>query len=208
MFSMILAMKTLKKINGVNMSKNETKELLKYLFEIGELKRVKRSGWWIAKIKDPESVAEHVYRTAVVAFVLAELELLDPRKLCSAAVFHDMVETRLLDLHKINSKYIDVSKETEKRILLDQVNVLPAAVKEEILLIYELSEKEKIVLRDADLLECALQAKEYIEIGYKDAEDWITNIEKLLKTKSAKALYAELKEIKSSGWWASLKKLK
>jgi putative hydrolases of HD superfamily len=33
--------------------------IAKYLYEIGQLKRVKRSGWWMAEIVDPESVAEH-----------------------------------------------------------------------------------------------------------------------------------------------------
>jgi hypothetical protein len=39
-------------------------DMAKYLYEAGQLKRVKRSGWWIAGVKDPESVAEHSFRTA------------------------------------------------------------------------------------------------------------------------------------------------
>ncbi|CAM5298637.1 HD domain-containing protein [Streptomyces californicus] len=30
-----------------------------FLLEMGMLKRAKRSGWWIAGVKDPETIAEH-----------------------------------------------------------------------------------------------------------------------------------------------------
>ena len=43
-------------------------------------KRVKRSGWWVAGIDDPESVAEHSYRTALLGYILASLEGADPTK--------------------------------------------------------------------------------------------------------------------------------
>ncbi len=30
-----------------------------FLFETGTLKNARRTGWWMAGIRDPESVAEH-----------------------------------------------------------------------------------------------------------------------------------------------------
>ena len=36
-----------------------THDLAKYLYEIGQMKRVQRSGWWFAGIRDPESVREY-----------------------------------------------------------------------------------------------------------------------------------------------------
>ena len=38
------------------------KEIANYLYELGVLKRVRRSGWWLAGVKDAESVAEHSFR--------------------------------------------------------------------------------------------------------------------------------------------------
>ncbi|MBF0384955.1 MAG: HD domain-containing protein, partial [Candidatus Omnitrophica bacterium] len=51
------------------MKKNTNKILsaVNLFAEAGLLKRVKRSGWWVAGIKDPESVAEHSFRCAVIA---------------------------------------------------------------------------------------------------------------------------------------------
>ncbi len=36
--------------------------LAQFLFEVGYLKRVRRSGWWLLGNKTPESVAEHSFR--------------------------------------------------------------------------------------------------------------------------------------------------
>jgi len=179
--------------------------IAKYLFESGELKRVKRSGWWTAKIKDPESVAEHTFRAAIVAFILAKMEKIDEKKLCCAALFHDMHETRTLDLHKVHARYAKLPESTKKKVVEEQLMGLPEDIKKAIEDVYSLNEKEKILLKDADLLECAFQAKEYLEIGYKDCGDWINNIEKLLKTESAKKLLAVLKTTDSKEWWKGLK---
>jgi len=186
-------------------SMKDISSMVNYLFEAGELKRIKRSGWWTAKIKDPESVAEHSFRCAIVAFFLAKMEGADPQELCSAAVFHDMHETRILDLHKVAARYLDQEKaalQTER----DQLAALPKDMADEIRPLLELSEKKKTILKDADLLECALQAKEYMEIGYADAEDWLINIEKRLKTPSARQLLTQAKSMRSRDWWRGLKK--
>ncbi len=181
-----------------------------YLFEAGTLKRVKRSGWWLAKIKYPESVAEHSFRTAIVAFCLAKLEGQDDstsNKICSAAVFHDMHECRILDLHKIAAMYIGKQEALGSKAEQEQIANLPEELKSSVNQLYNLSEREKIILKDADLLEMALQAKEYLEIGYKDAEEWINNVEKRLKTPSAKTLISKIKTMSSSDWYKELKKL-
>jgi len=182
-------------------------KIVQYLFETGELKRIKRSGWWLAKVKDPESVAEHSYRTAIVAFVLAKLEGVDANKLSTAAVFHDVIETRLLDLHKLSARYIDVHEGIEKKVVEGQLAPLPKDLTSDISALYELKGKELDVLKDADYLECAFQAKEYLEIGYSDAQEWLDNIGKLLKTESAKKLFVSMLSSRSSDWWQGLKRL-
>ena len=174
------------------------------------LKRVKRSGWWAERIKDPESVAEHAWRTSVIAFALAKMEGLDDtaaNRLCTAAVFHDMHETRLLDLNKITARYIRVDGALEDKVESEQVGSMPSETRNSILKIKKLSPRERVILKDADYLECAFQAKEYLDIGYRGAETWIKNIGERLKSKSAKALHAQLKTLDSNSWWKGLKKL-
>ena len=185
-------------------------KIAKYLFEAGMLKRVKRSGWWVCKIKDPESVAEHSFRAAVVAFILSKLEGESDAiasRIATAAVFHDMHETRILDLNKVAARYIDKQDAIGKKVEEEQLSLLPSEVKKAVGSILNLNDKEKTLLKDADLLELALQAKEYLEIGYKDCETWIENIEKKLKTNSARELLKHIKKMNSKEWYVGLKKL-
>ena len=53
----------------------------------------------------------------------------------------------------------------------------------------------------------AAMAKEYLERGYEYADDWINNIEKTLRTESARHLLKELKSVSSCAWWQGLKKI-
>ncbi|MBU0527130.1 HD domain-containing protein [Candidatus Micrarchaeota archaeon] len=181
-----------------------------YIFEVGMLKRVARSGWWAEKIKHPESVADHSHRTAVIAFILAKLEGMSEnqaRKLCTAAVFHDMHETRLLDLNKITARYIDIRK-IEDKVEADQVAGIPKEVSKSIISALDsLTDEEKTILKDADSLECAFQAKEYLDIGHAGTASWIKNIGLRLKTKSAKKIFSKMKTQDSNSWWKGLKKL-
>lgn len=39
----------------------------RFLYEAGTLKQTRRTGWWMAGVRDPESVAEHSWRTALIA---------------------------------------------------------------------------------------------------------------------------------------------
>lgn len=181
--------------------------IVKYFFEAGMLKRISRSGWWAEKVKHPESVADHALRTSIIAFVLAKLEGEDANKLCTAAVFHDMHETRLGDMNKITARYIKTDGDIARKVEQDQVKELPKQVQDSILKTLDLTEKEQDILKDADYLECAVQAKEYLDIGYKDAITWVENIEKRLKTRNAKLLHRKLKTQDSNSWWKGLKKI-
>jgi putative hydrolases of HD superfamily len=184
--------------------------IAKYIFEAGMLKRVKRSGWWAEKVESPESVADHSFRTAIVAFVLARMEGLDDadaNRICTAAVFHDMHEARIGDMHKITARYIHVGRELEEKVESEQAAGMPQGIRESVLGALGLSEKGRTILKDADYLECAFQAKEYLDIGYKGAQTWIDNIGERLRTKSAKRLHAKMKTMDSNCWWKGLKKL-
>ncbi len=164
------------------------KDITKFFFELGQLKRVKRSGWWAAGIKDPESVAEHTFRSVIIGRILAELEKADKDKVTMMLLFHDVPESRINDMHKIGARYIDIDK-AGASAMKEQLERLPKRLGKEVLDNFNEMEtkktKEAIIAKDADLLECAIQAKEYLEQNYKDCENWIYNVEKRLKTKSA-----------------------
>jgi len=191
------------------MSKNMSKDignLTKFLFEVGQLKKVKRSGWWLANISNPESVADHSHRTAVIAYILAEMEGSPYAKdIAITALFHDLIEARLLDLHKVHTKYSRVSDEAKEKVREEQYALLPERIRKDLLENVKIAKKNKDIIKDADYLEVAFQAKEYSEAGWKDAEDWIKRVGGVLKTKSARQLYEKMKKTKSTAWWYGLK---
>lgn len=177
--------------------------------EAGLLKKIKRSGWWVAGIKDPESVAEHCFRCAVMAYYLAHLEKVDPYKTLVMALFNDIHESRINDLHKMGHYYIDF-KNAEKKVFKDQVEYLEERIKQEMTKFrgeYDMqATKESVVARDADILECLIQAKEYYDNGYTKAKKFFKKAPDHLKTKSARLLWKEIKNWDSGAWWENVVK--
>ncbi|MFP8906477.1 MULTISPECIES: HD domain-containing protein [Streptomyces] len=178
------------------------KGTVSYLMEMGALKRGKRSGWWIVGVKDPETIAEHSFRTAVIGAVLAMMEGADPAKVALLCTFHDTQETRVGDIPWIGRRYLRAASNEE--VTADQVADAHPAVAEGIRAVvheYENGESlEVLVAHDADKLECVIQGLEYLEQGYPNAREWVDSTRAKLKTPSAQAL-AEAAEGMSITEW-------
>jgi len=180
------------------------KRLVELLHELGLLKRVRRSGWWVAGIKDPESVADHCFRTVAVAWLLATLEGADVEKATGMALFHDMTETRTNDPHRLSKAHVDW-RAVERKVLGDQLSGLPGEVASRIRsLLEEYGEGASLeakVARDADRLECLLQAREYGSLGVATTREWIESNRAALVTESAKRLARECIRSDPDSWW-------
>ncbi|MBP9854408.1 MAG: HD domain-containing protein [Candidatus Omnitrophica bacterium] len=188
---------------------NDSVHALNFFAETGLLKHIKRSGWWVVGIKEPESVAEHSFRCAIIGYYIAHLEKADPHKVMTMALFNDIHEARINDLHKMGHHYINF-REAEKRVFNDQMRDLNVKVHKEMHDFRREYEEQKtkasIVARDADILECLLQAKEYYDSGYTKAKKFFDKAPKFLKTKTAKNLWKQLKAWDSSQWWEKVVK--
>jgi putative hydrolase of HD superfamily len=163
---------------------------MSYIFEAGLLKRAKRTGWWIAGIGDPESIAEHSFRTAIIGTMLAAMEGADPARVALLCLLHDTQETRITDIPHIGRHYLTAAD--NETVTADQVAACPPAVAETITAAvaeYEAGEtQEAIVARDADKLECLVQAVEYRHQGTSTVQPWIDSSRAALKTASAHQL--------------------
>ena len=183
--------------------------VLDFFAETGLLKRVKRSGWWVAGLKDPESVAEHCFRCAVIGYYLAHLEKVDAYHVLVMTLFNDIHEARINDLHKMGHYYINF-KEAEQKVFKDQVAPLIPSVREELTAIRRAYDKqwsrESVVARDADILECLLQAKEYFDSGHSGVKEFFKRAPEHLMTKSAKKLWQQMKKWDSHQWWTRVVK--
>lgn len=186
----------------------DIEDVVKYFHEIGHCKMETRSGWKHIGVKDPESVAEHSFRAAQIGFILAYLENYSaPEKIAMILLFHDNQEARVSDFDKLAGVYID-KKEPEMKALQDQILFMDSFLYVKMINFFEIFEKEdgsieNILAKDADLLELAFQAKEYLDQGYKGAELFLDNIKHLFKTESAKKIFESLSNNSSSTWWIS-----
>jgi putative hydrolase of HD superfamily len=184
--------------------------IVQYVFEIFQLKRVKHTGWQLAHVENPDSVAEHVLLAAQIGYLLAELEGADKDKVLRILVFHDNAETRIGDLHKIAQWYVADKVEIETAALCDQTQFLPKKIMTDLRSDFVETEKkeslEAKVVKDADYLEQAFQARLYQMQGHQGVKNWIENIAKALKTDSAKKILAEMIETDPMEWAVRLKK--
>ena len=136
------------------MPEPEMEGLTNFLYEMGLLKRYKRTGWWIAGIDNPESIAEHSFRTAIIGYLLAVMEGADPARTAALCVFHDTQETRIGDVPSVGKAYVVTAPNPE--VTADQVADFPAEVGQavrELVDEYEAHETvEAQLAKDADKL--------------------------------------------------------
>ncbi|MFG2006286.1 HD family hydrolase [Spirillospora sp. NPDC048911] len=177
-------------------------ELAGFLYEVGLLKRYKRTGWLVAGVKDPESIADHSFRAAIIASVLAVMEGANPERAALLSLFHDSQETRLTDLPYLAKPY--VTKAANEQVTEHQMRGLPGPVTEMVTAVVGEYEgqvsAEAVCARDADKLECLIQAMEYREQGNQNTQPWVDSSLAQLQTASAKRLAEEAQKTGSLDW--------
>ena len=178
-------------------------DLVRFLFEVGHLKRVARSGWWVAGVRDPESVAEHSFRCAWIGYLLARRDgQADASRVTLMCLANDLHEARVNDQHKIAQAYIDFPA-AETKAFLDQAATIPEGEELKALhLEFQAAvTREAQLARDADRLECAMQALEYIYEGHPHCRPWFDNTAQALKTDAGRAFFAALGEAEPGVWF-------
>lgn len=181
---------------------DELAQVARFLYEAGTLKQSRRTGWWMAGVRDPESVAEHAWRTSLIASIIAKLEGADPARAAFLAVWHDSQESRTGDVNHLAKKY--AGKADAQAVTADQVTGMPetlASTVRDLVSEYEDRESaEAICASDADKLECMLQGIEYKSQGYELAQRWIDNSRARLVTKTANELADQLLDMDPLDW--------
>jgi putative hydrolase of HD superfamily len=171
------------------------KEDVRFIFEIGALKKTKRSGWETINAKG-ESVADHSFRTAVIGYMIAKGE--GERKIADVlllSLFHDVHETRIGDLNRMNKRYVDVKKE---KAIGDVLKGL--SFEKDVMRVLSAKGKVRDIVHDADRLDMIAEAKMLHDLGNRYAWKWIENSSKELKTKTGKKLCNKIIKTDSKKW--------
>lgn len=144
--------------------------LLDFFYLASELKKIPRKGW-ISKvgIKNPESVADHSYVTAIMAMVFSDSNKLNTEKILKMSLLHDLAETITGDFTPGEISKEDkqiVENEAMRKILstlpVDLANQYNKTWEEYL----QAETKESILLHEIDKLEMAVQAIKYSSEGF------------------------------------------
>jgi len=166
----------------------EASELLRFVRAIGRLKTLRRQGWIDRGVREPESVADHSFRLALMAWVLAQRRPdLDATRAMLLALVHDAAEAIAGDRTPFDAALqagaepavlfrqrpvYDPEAEArktaaERAALRELAALLPAPVGERLIETWEEYEAaltaEARFVRQLDKLETVLQALEYRE---------------------------------------------
>jgi len=169
---------------------------LEFLTKLSVLKGTPRKGWIVkAGIERPESVADHVYRTAMMALVLSfERPDLDKQRLLEMALIHDLAEITVGDLMPEEK----IGRKAELKAELEIISSLESRVRKRFLLLlteyHEGKSPEAIMLKQIDKLEMALQAQEYVREGNdrKKFEDFRVTAKRSIHEPNLIALLGEI----------------
>src|SRR4051812_18617313 len=176
-----------------------------FLHEMGQLKRLPRAGWQFAGIPNPESVAEHSFRAAIVGIALASLEGADVGLTAALVLLHDSPESRIGDVPAVGRAYVTTA--APEAVSVHQTAGMPdelAAVFQELVRAYEAEEStEARLAHDADKLETLLQAREYEAQGNHDTLQWQESSTAALRTDSAKQLADAILATTPTTWWSA-----
>jgi putative hydrolase of HD superfamily len=149
------------------MTDSSLKNLVKFLEITGILKRTQRAGWVDVGVYQPESVADHTFRTAFLCMLYADIEDLDTLKLLRMALIHDLPEAVIGDL--MPSQKTAETKKNEETAMQQILRLLPETQKETYLAVWneyqEGKTKEAQAVRQLEKIEMALQAKGYEKLG-------------------------------------------
>lgn len=189
-----------------------TADYLNFLKTVGKSKRLLRSGFVREKVVGPESVAEHSFRTGVIAMVLSDKvgNNLNKDKLIKMALIHDIGEIITGDVVVQRGEVIDLtlrdSKEEQERIGIKEIfnqiqeGEIYAEIFEE--MIARKSPEAKIFWQ-FDKLDLAITALEYEEEQNKQLDEFFLDAnthmkEPLLKEILGKIIKSRKKEYRES----------
>jgi putative hydrolase of HD superfamily len=182
-------------------------KLINFSEIIGKLKVVNRSGWVShVGITNPESVADHSFRCAILAMCIGDLLSVNTEKLIRMLLLHDIQESVTGDYDYYAKEEIGTPRvKLQERIAIkDILSRLPAKLKRKYDAIWrEFEDKttsEAMLANDIDKIEMLIQALEYEKKGYdpEKLEVFWTSSQDKIKTALGQDLFKLLRGKRTS----------
>jgi len=176
------------------------KRIVQFLFEANILKSVQRTGFQFLG-SGRESVAEHSFMISIIAYTMSKLNPeVDPLKIITMCLMHDMPEARMGDLNYVHQRYATAH---ENKALKDLAKDLSFG-EELIQLVDEFNQcktPEALLARDADQISLILELKALKDQGKRGPEKWIIAVKERLKTDTGKKMAETIMNTEWDDWW-------
>lgn len=182
------------------MKKDELQSIAHFIYEAGILSKTPRSGLWFLGT-GTQSVAEHLLRTAYIAYALCYLTPnADRAKVIYMSIFHDFAEGRTSDLNYVHQRY---GRLAESQAFKDIARDVPFGKEMGGFYAEEQERKtlEAKLVKDADQLEWLATMREEELKGNTKARAWAKIAYERLKTTQGKAVGRYLLSTHSDSWW-------
>ncbi|MBU1120512.1 MAG: HD domain-containing protein [archaeon] len=174
--------------------------LIEFFHKVKKLRELKRKGWKDFGVENPESVADHSFRVALMTLIFSEKMKLNTEKALKMALIHDLCEVYSGDL-AAEEKISREKYESEEKGMKKIVSELNEREGEELMDLWkefmEGKSREARIVREIDRLEMGFSAVEYEKEQKKGKEfvnTFIPFVEKSLKEKELTELFNELKK--------------
>lgn len=169
-----------------------------FLFEAGQLSRTSRTGYSLLRLPE-QNVADHSFRVALIAMVLARLSPnADCARMLAMSLVHDLPETRTLDQNQLTKDYVATNRAAAIR---DQTAGLPFRDDLQSLLEeYEVGQSiEAKLVHDADQIELLLALRERTGLG--SDRGWIARTMSRIQTEVGRRLAEAIVAGDPERWW-------
>ena len=185
------------------MDKKTITPLIKVLRKAGELKKLKRTGWILKGIRNPEHVSDHTWRVTLMASILAD-NTINREKLHDMAIVHDLGEIIVGDVKWEKGKRVlmpERPKRKKEETAIAEIFKGHPKQKYYVSLLEEFTEQktpEARFLMQIDKLERTLQALEYEESDNKNLNEFFESAEKFLEGKELEPIFRELQRMRKT----------
>ncbi|ELU08978.1 hypothetical protein CAPTEDRAFT_182533 [Capitella teleta] len=143
-------------------------QIFEFMKLIGQLKRTQRTGWVLRGVPRPESVADHMYRMAALAFLAKTDASLCHDKCIKLCLVHDMAECIVGDLTPADDVPKEEKHEREKNAMMHIRDLVGMETGEELFTLWQEYENQETseakYVKDLDKFDMILQAHEYEEM--------------------------------------------
>lgn len=182
-------------------------DILDFIIEIGELKRLKRRGWVLSEVKRPESVAQHTFQMTMIAWAIGKLKGLDTDRVVKIALAHDLCEVYAGDQTPYDPILTDSAKTNKK--LVSKPPRLPYLQKME-WLIKRKDEEWKALVKLTSRLTKSWQEEIVglwidFEEGLTKEGRFVYQVDKLVNLLQAIEYWKKDKSFPINRWWIDIK---